>query len=529
MASRKRKNSTGSGSSTEPPSKRHNQDSSIRCLANSIDIPKRLENAITNQSKGFYELNFPIASLNGLQRLAWGLDLRAESVSVCLKFPNGKASDFVSFCVHTSTDNEERQLRHRFCTSKGNDPIMTPCSPRSTILTCVLSRELYSLTGLRGCRDIAVIYDKACQIIDSDPTKHCLVCGRNFEIDFKVKLYTPTACSGSCMQKLDKWPLRARLSHLLSDFKTLDFLLCSIYSAVDGQNKYPNLYGTKDSLLVDCPLKLDQVQPTIDSFPKVSDKLGISDLLHPGSGKLMKSRRRLLSWLSIRVRGCMVSLKPGAEFFAGGKAMEMCHQFMLLNSVLERQASFVKNIRKVGVGSVAFHGCKASRTFNIITDALRNMWGKNYFIEESGIFFSNNPSYSFFYAASQRGSEGSFRAWKRSTFGDRSWAVIFGLEVALSHIPYSYEEHSTLDEGLLMIRYVFLVPTEEYPSAQSSSYMYNAPLHLQAEIKQDVMKKAFKALDEGRLVQQQIGLNVDKSGWRGERTGGFTGGSSTTK
>lgn len=514
MASRKRKNSTRSAASTKPSKRRKQKSFKARPFNNSVDIPERLKNTITNEVKGVYELNFSIASLDGLQRLAWGLDLRAESVNVCLKFPDGKESEYVCFCVHTSTDNEERQLRHRFCSSRGNDPIMTPCSPRSTILTCVLSRELYGLTGLRLCRDLAVIYDKVLQLIKSDPTKHCLICGKDFQTDFQVKLYTPTACSGDCMQKLDKWPLRARLSHLLSDVKTLDFLLCSIYTAVDGQSLAPSLYGTKDSLLVDCPLKLDQIQLTVDSFPELSDKLGISDLLHSGSGKLRNSRRQLLSWLSIRARGCMASLKPGAEFFAGGKNLEMCHQFMLLNSVLERQAEFVKNTRKVGVGSVAFHGCKASRAFNILTDALRNMWGKSYVVEDRGIFFSDNPSYSYTYAAYPPQREGLFRAWKRSTFGGKTWAVVFGLEVALSHIPFRTQEHSTLNEGLVMIRYIFLVPT--WP---------HLPINLKQEVKQDVMKKAFRAIEEDRLEQEQIGLNVDKSGWRGEQAGG----SSTTK
>ncbi|ROV89796.1 hypothetical protein VSDG_08601 [Cytospora chrysosperma] len=502
---RKRKNSTRSAASTKPPKRQKQASFTARPHNNSIDIPERLKYAITKQDKGFYELNFPIASLNGLQRLAWGLDLRAEFVNVCLKFVDGKTSDFVCFCVHSSTDNEDRQLRHRFCSSRGNDPIMTPCSPRSTILTCVLSRELYGLTGLRCGRDLAVIYEKVLQLIKSDPTKNCLICGRDFEKEFQVKLYTPTACSGDCMQKLDKWPLRARLSHLLSDVKTLDFLLCSIYTAVDGQKSAPNLYGTKDSLLVDCPLKLDQIQPTIDSFPKLSDKLGMRDLLLSGSGKLKNSQRQLLSWLSIRARGYLVSLKPGAEFFAGRQSMKTCHQFMLLNSVLERQADFVKSIRKIGVGSVAFHGCKASRTFNILTDALRNMWGKSYVVEDRGIFFSDNPSYSFIYAASPPQPEGLFRAWKRSTFAGQSWAVIFGLEVAMSHIPFRYQECSTLNEGLLMIRYVFLVPTD----VPTFSH-----IDLQRDIKQDVMKKAFRTLEESRLEQQQIGLNVDKSGWK---------------
>lgn len=201
----------------------------------------------------------------------------------------------------------------------------------------------------------------------------------------------------------------------------------------------------------------------------------------------------------------MVSLKPGTEFFAGGKDLEKCHQFMLLNSVLERHAGFVKNVRKVGVGSVAFHGCKASRTFNILTDALRNMWGQRYVIEESGIFFSDDPGYSYMYSATPSHPERPFRAWKSSRFNDRSWAVVFGLEVAMSQISFQYREVSTHDEGLLTIRYVFLIPMGDM--------LWRGPTHFQVGIRQDIMEKAFKALDEGTLNPKKIGLRLEK--WQG--------------
>lgn len=165
MSSLKRKYSTCSTASTNPPKKQKQQPSTDKPHANSITIPERYKTDITDNGKGVYELKLSIASLNGLQRIAWGLDLRAESVSVFLKYPDGNGKDYVSFCVHASTDNEEdneeRNLRHSYCSIKGSDPIMTPCSPRSTILTCVLSRELYGLTALRHCRDPVVIYDKA--------------------------------------------------------------------------------------------------------------------------------------------------------------------------------------------------------------------------------------------------------------------------------------------------------------------------------------------------------------------------------
>lgn len=69
-----------------------------------------------------------------------------------------------------------------------------------------------------------------------------------------------------------------------------------------------------------------------------------------------------------------------------------------------------------------------------------------------------------------------------------------------------------MNEGRLTIRYVFLIPITglEQPLWHNPTTAY-----LNTSIKQDVMKKAFRALDEGTLESQQIGLNVDKSGWKG--------------
>lgn len=433
--------------------------------------------------------------------LKWGLDPRAESIIICVKFSpkNNKNSDYGLFCVHSSTDEEDHEPRgsHRFCSTKSNadHAINEPCTPRSNILTIVLNRQLYGLLGERGCRKLDVIYDKVSETIKSDPNKTCLICDK----EFNVKIYTPTACLGRCMSELGKWPLRARLSHLLSDVKSLDFLLCSIYTAVDGQKANLQAYREETSLLVGCPLELERVKPAIDTFPAISDMLSMSDLLK--RGKYRSDRRRLLSWLPSRFRGCMVSLAPGADYLLKGQALQESHQFMVLNSRLERQEQFMQNVEGIRNTSLAFHGCGARRAFNILTDALRDPARlPGYSKTNHGVFFSNNFRVSFSYANAR---DGLFEAWKSSQFLGQAWSVIFGLAVAMHRVRYRDYQSSTSDESLLAVRYVFLLPAGRYPSHNSFT-----DIESMASTDQATMKKAFKTLDEGSLTPKHIGLRT---------------------
>ncbi|CAN8096093.1 unnamed protein product [Discula destructiva] len=497
---------TSSSAKDSEPHKRQKkhkkqQVSTKRTAAQTPVIPDRLQDVIRKSKYGFFELTFLINHLNGLQRLAWGNDHRAESIIVCIRFglKNKKDSDHALFCVHLRSDDEGRHLRarHRFSSTKGDSvrAIMTPCTARSNIMTIVLGRELHQVLGSRGCRKLDVIYDNVAKIIKStDPTKSCLICDKKFG----VKIYTPTACLGNCLAKFEKWPLRARLSHLLTDVKSLDFLLCSIYTAVDGQKQVPTAYGTISSLLVGCPLELEQVQPAIDSFPALSDRLSMKDMLKEGESKVTSAhRKQLLSWVTQRFRGCMIALKPEAELLVKGKRIDDVHQFMVLNACLERQEKFADNINKLGVGSVAFHGCKAPRTFNILADASRDPSKLPYPRTDQGVFFASEPNTSLRYAA----GDGTFKAWKASQFSVKAgWLIVFGIEVAWPDVRINYRraEASTRDESRLMIRYIFMAPSSIL-HGRNDGYMIS--------LDQAAMKAAYKVLDEGKLSSQHIGLS----------------------
>lgn len=518
MAPRKRNNPVGSATSRSPKSKRQRQYQAPPI--ETYPIPDRLQEVVekVERKRSLFELKFPINDLDGVQRLAWGLDRRTDFVIVNLEFLQGedRSSGHARFCVHSSTDREKRSHSYSSTEGEASRCIKNPCSHRSTILTCVLSRELFGLLGLRGCRDLETIYDRAFELIKSDPTKRCLICGKPYE----VKVYTPTACLGECMDTLKHWPLRARLSHLLSDTKVLDLMLCCIYTAVKGQKVCPDQYTTQSSLLVDCPLRLNEIQPAIDSFPKISDELGLQQLVNSGETRVASSRkRRLLSWLALRLRGCIVSLSHDADFFIQGQGLEESHQFMLLNSRLERQQAFMEQVSKVDRGSVAFHGARAPRAFNIITDALRvsiihvlprfsvchiwecsinryqNMISEPYTVEAAGVYYSDSPGYSYTYTK----RDIPLKAWKRSQFFGQDWSVLFGLEVALSKIPFRYSEHWTHRESTLMIRYIFLLP----------SYDYSNPLHRNfmdvLHVDQVAMKNAYGVLHRNAISPRHMG------------------------
>ncbi|KAK7712837.1 hypothetical protein SLS64_000790 [Diaporthe eres] len=440
MAPRKRNNPVGSAISRSPKSKRQRQHQAPP--AETYPIPDRLQDVFerVERKKSAFELKFPINDLNGVQRLAWGLDRRADFVIVNLEFlqEEDKSSGYARFCVHSSTDREKRSHSYSATDKEASSCIKNPCSPRSTILTCVLSRELFGIVGLRCCRDLGTIYDRAFELIKSDPTERCLICGKLYE----VKVYTPTACLGECMKKLEEWPLRARLSHLLSDTKVLDIMLCCIYTAVRGQQVCPDQYGTESSLLVDCPLKLPKIRPTIDSFPEISDELGMHQLVNSGDTRIASSQKRhLLSWLALRLRGCIVSLPHDAEFFMQ----------------------------------------------------------EPYDVEAAGVYYSDDPGYSYSYTE----RDIPLQAWKRSQFFGQGWSVLFGLEVALSQIPFAGNEHSTRRESTLMIRYIFLLPSYDPPRLYCDEDYTDL-----LQIDQDAMKKAYDVLDRNTLSPRHIGLGV---------------------
>lgn len=497
MPPQKRNHAAGPATSRSPKSKRQRQQPGSS--RQRVPIPDRLQEVVEKigDKRSLFELRFPLNDLDGVERLAWGLDQRAISVIVRLEFLQGenRSSGHARFCVHSSTDPKKTSHQYSSTISDAEKCFASPCSSRSTTLTCVLSRQLFGLLGLRGCRDLGTIYDRVLELIKSDPTKRCLICGKSYD----VKVYTPTACLGHCMDTLDRWPLRARLSHLLSDTKVLDFMLCCIYTAVQGQEECPAQYGTKSSLLVGCPLKLGEIQPAIDSFPQISDELGLHQLLSSGRKRLAYSQRRLLSWLALRLRGCIVSLTQNADFFMQGRGLEGSHQFMLLNARLERQQAFMKKLLKIDMGCVAFHGAKAPRAFNIITDALRNMISEPYQVSEAGVFYSDNPGYSYTYTQGDL----PLKAWKQSQFFGQDWSVLFGLQVALPWIPFDDNEHSTRQESTLMIRYIFLLPA----LTPSHSFDLEDELDL-LQIDQDTMKKAYEVLDYRRLSSQHIGLGM---------------------
>lgn len=495
MLPNKRNNLGRPGISTSPKSKRQRQQPAP--VTEIFVIPDHLRDyvQVSKYGKSAFVLRFPIDDLDAVHRLAWGLDYHADSMIVNLEFLHGenKSSGHARFCVHSSTDRETRSHQYNSTIQDAEQCIQTPCSPRSTILTCALARELFGLLGLRGCRDLGIIYDRACKLIKSDPTQRCLICGH----EYSVKVYTPTACLGKCLETLDKWPLRARLSHLLSDTKVLDFMLCCIYTAVDGQEEFPDRYETQSSLLVGCPIRLKEIRSTIDSLPKISDELGMRQLVD-SKAKRGSFRRQLLSWLTLRFRGCIVSLTQNADFFMQGEGLEDSQQFVLLNSRLERQQNFANEVAKIGVGSVAFHGARAPRAFNIITDALRNMSSEPYLRTDNGIFYSDKPGYSYAYTR----PDVPLRAWKKSQFSGRGWSVLFGLEVALAQIPFEFNEHSTDRESTLMIRYIFLLPSlsASHPVDSDDGF----PL---LQIDQDAMKKVYEVLDQSALSSRHIGLD----------------------
>lgn len=152
----------------------------------------------------------------------------------------------------------------------------------------------------------------------------------------------------------------------------------------------------------------------------------------------------------------------------------------------------------ISVWDVAFHGARAPRAFNIITDALRNMSSEPYVRTDNGIFYSGQPGYSYEYTS----RDGPLRAWEKSQLSGRGWSVLFGLEVALAQIPFEFNEHSTDRESTMMIRYIFLLPSLKASHLVDSEDGF--PL---LQIDQNAMKKAYETLDQSALSSRRMGTD----------------------
>jgi len=149
MLPRKRNNLARSDISGSPRSKRQRKQEAP--VTEMLAIPDRLQNyvEVIRDRKSFFVLRFPVDDLDAVYRLAWGLDHRADSMIVNIENLQGedKSPGHARFCVHASTDREKRTHQYISFIRDAEQCIQSPCSPRSTILTCVLSRELFGLLG----------------------------------------------------------------------------------------------------------------------------------------------------------------------------------------------------------------------------------------------------------------------------------------------------------------------------------------------------------------------------------------------
>lgn len=454
MTNRKRKLGTGADDNSHPAPKRAKKGADDNPI---FRVPQHLKNSVTqisrNKTECVFALKLPLGSMDSIRKMAWGIKDSASSVGIRVRFHNSEKGTFVSYCVHNSGDKIPTS-GHRYCSTKDATANKVICTTRPNLLTCVLARDLHELLRTKDTT-VAQIHQKMEQAIDSDPTEKCLICRKKFN----VRMWAATTCSDKCAKEFEAWPLTARAAHLTLDTKTLDFLLCCVYSDALLKEKY-QYQEVYPNLLKDCPVSIRQLTSVIDSFPEdLSKVMSPPDSHSTKQMGLYRERQQLLSWICSSFRGFMTFLPPAADFHA--PEMGKSHQFLLMNAHLGRQKAFVNKVNSLekGVGSMAFHGTPSYNTLSILREGLK--------ANHIGLFYAPEPSTSLSYSG-QVANDGYLQPWTKSSFKGQQYLVLFGCEVALRDVPWAWGEHSTSDESTVMIRYIFLCPVNIAPPLAST-------------------------------------------------------------
>ncbi|KAB5583523.1 hypothetical protein GE09DRAFT_946856 [Coniochaeta sp. 2T2.1] len=428
------------------------------------DIPEDMGDTIEALGDRSYELCFPLTHLKDHQKLGNGINLVSRMLLVRVSLQQN-----ASFCIHSYPDDDQKGQYHTPWSSTRGPPQGTICTAKPTLFTHILGITIRSFLS-DGQRDLRKLYELVLSTLNS-PNDKCFLC----HDPLGTKLWKPSTCTTCAVTTT--LPVEVAASHLLADPPVLDFLLTCVYSAAGDTSAL--------DLLPNCPVPKSSLKAVIDSFPPLPKDAPVSTLLSsirsPGVHSL--NRVTLLSWLGTSFRGLMLTAPESARV----PLMPGAHQFLMLNSSPEREATF-SNRLITGTGStstapattgVVFHGTPATRLFKVLTEGLRNMSNTPFMAHGashgSGIYLAGEPSMSLGY------SGGTGVTWKNSAWCGRQ--VLLGCELA-GHTASSY--HVIPDEGRVLVRYVFLCPAG-----------FRAP---QARLVDGAMKMTYAALRSGVLA-----------------------------
>ncbi|KAL8369984.1 hypothetical protein RB595_000377 [Gaeumannomyces hyphopodioides] len=445
------------------------------------------------------------------ETLTWGIKQDSVlSVEVCLRFRSSGSDDedeaLECFSVRLLPDNgdqQQQQQKRPWCSIGEPWSEANSGARLDNFLTYDISRKLHAETSGRGRlphKDFpeTAAADLVEAVVRSDPGRACAVCGASFG---DIKLWRPTPCSAPCKARMQKEvPLEVRVSPLLVDYRVLDFLLACAYSFVP---EYPSVWWhawpqhpppMHESLELWSWGKMAQV---LESFQAIDGSSTLGSIVDSGTAQSRRDRKAVLSWLSTEFQGCLVSASAHAtvEYIHKDAGIRPVHQFILLNSTLEREIEFKK---KQNPGLSVFHATPAFNIFPLLMDGLRSMPTPR---GGRGIYFAGSfrtSSYGY-----QKGV--FFRPWPQSifaSFGGRP-ELVFGAEYrgTMAKVgPYIINawsdarlaEYHTYDQSDIALRYVFL-SDRHGPATNTEEFLPGSRTR-------EVMEDTFHSIKNGEIA-----------------------------
>ncbi|KAK4213611.1 hypothetical protein QBC37DRAFT_170580 [Rhypophila decipiens] len=429
-------------------------------------IPAKLSSVVEALGDRQYEISFPLNHLSGLKRRAAAIDEASRMVLVRVSFQNQQPS----FCVHFSPNDDGSGRDHTPLIVSGEAPNSKICTTKPTLLSYLLNRKLSGFLS-QAPRDIVSVHEMVSAVLRA-PGQSCVVCSR----PMGCKLWRPSFCTDTCGEIFQRAPIEVRTCHLINEPPILDLLLSSIYAAAGGAS------SASVDLLPGCPIPKANLRTIIDSFPRLISNTSAAQLLsliRGGPDPMAVEREQLLSWMSLRFRGCLMTTSSDLRI----PSMPGVVQFMMLNAPPEREQAFSHYVALSGVaehipaGGVTFHGTAIDRLWRITTEGLRNVGGNR------GIALADEASMALQYSGSLGGTgEGeASSSWSKSSFVNRR------LVLACELVGHSRQGmHIVSEEARVAVRYVLLCPDREASGQEGQGGRYRMPVTASGEVNETV-------------------------------------------
>jgi hypothetical protein len=414
-----------------------------------VDLPPELIDVVERISEHEVELQLPLTKLTTLQKKALG---SGGAQSLLVRFSPGTNGLPPNFCFHW--DDEPKELAtnngHSPCVAFPNlEPEEHSCHGRATPGVYQLSRILSQHLSTYGFSSLQDIYKNLLSEMASLHTK-CVVCA----VPHAYNLRRPTVCADPGCSKIFKTShLDVRISDLRHDPAVVDLLLTMVYASASSANL---------ALLPGCPtIDMIRLKSTLDGLPTMGLLQHVDHMNFVldsyGDGNHI---REIMSWCLTSYRGFLVSATANLKIpsFPGAQ------QFLLANAAPQLERNFDTKMKaNHNTSRVVFHGTTIDRLYAILSQGLKDLSGtalqRHGQAYGKGVYVSTEPSTAWGYASPGQ------QSWGSSNFSHQK--VILACELTGTWAPASGNIHVITDPTCLMVRYVFMMPTNaSIPASQ---------------------------------------------------------------